>query len=127
MSDYTINDLRKAIAGINAALLEEGSRTLLEISDRVGRHAVDEYTIDAAGGIIGVSRNICYGTARESSDAAWRYYNTKSNELSRAKLNQKTKLADAVISFIRTGCRDVDRIYRLVEATGLLDSRDDSG
>lgn len=68
---YTMNDLCKVIAKINDALLEEGSNTLLEAAGRNGYYAIDEYIIDASG----INRNICCGTARECSDAAWSYYN----------------------------------------------------
>ena len=119
MSRYTVATLRTAIAKINDSLLREGSDTLLDQGGRNGYQAVDEYSVDSDGNRIGsgITRNICCGTSRECGDAAWSYYDTKVNQM-----ENKVKFADAVVNWLRAGCRDVDHIYCLAEAAGLLDS-----
>jgi len=123
MSRFTISNLRADIAKINGYLLEEGSDTLLVEQGRNNYQGVDEYPIDAQGNRIGsgVNRNVCCGTPRECSDAAWSYYDTKFNALRRAKLEKKAEFADTVVALLRDGCTDISTIYELAGLAGLFD------
>jgi hypothetical protein len=76
MSRFTITDLRKAIVKINGWMEDEGWPGRLEEHGRNGYQAIDEYSVDADGNRIGsgVNRNVCCGSSRECSNAAYAHY-----------------------------------------------------
>jgi hypothetical protein len=76
MARFTIIDLRRDIAKINGWLAEEGCPFRLIEQGRNGYQAVDEYPVDADGNRQGtcVNRNVCCGTSRECSHAAFEHY-----------------------------------------------------
>jgi hypothetical protein len=81
---FTITDLRANIAEINDSLAHWGFSFRLREAGRNGYQAVDEYFVypDGTPMASGAVRNVCCGSSRECSDAAWshyrgRYYNAQ--------------------------------------------------
>ena len=76
MSRYTISNLRTDIAKINDWCKSDGIPVRLIEQGRNGYQAIDEYPVDANGDRIGtyVNRNVCSGSSRECSQAAFAWY-----------------------------------------------------
>ena len=73
----TVKVLRDAIYDINEFFKVKGFSVRLECGGRNGYQAVDEYSVhpDGTRKGSGVDRNVCCGSSRECTHAAWeRYY-----------------------------------------------------
>jgi hypothetical protein len=73
MAKFTVTRLRSDIEYINDCLAEFGFSVRLECGGRNGYQAVDEYSVNPDGSRCGtgVNCNICCGSPRECSDAAY--------------------------------------------------------
>jgi hypothetical protein len=86
MSRFTVKNLREEIAEINDLFAGDGFSIRYEVGARNGYQAVDEYSVhpDGSRNGSGVNRNICCGSSRECSDAAWTAYYHRHYQASRA-------------------------------------------